>query len=169
MTYTIRPITPEDEEILWLMLFYAAHVFEEAGKTLADVKTNNGLAQYVINWGRSGDLGFLAVEDESDKVLGAVWARLFTGENKGYSATDDSTPELAIAVLPDFIGQGIGTALMRQFLDVAQQQFSVIALSVRANNPALRLYQRLGFEVVSEITNRVGTLSYDMRLVFAEK
>ena len=168
MTYSIRPITPEDEETLWLMLFYAAHVNEEAGKTLADARANSGLAKYVADWGRIGDLGFLAIDAKSGKALGAVWARLFVGDDKAYSATDDSTPELAIAVLPEVIGQGIGTTLMRHFLDVARHEFSAIALNVRADNPALRLYQRLGFEVVSEMTNRVGTLSYDMRLAFSE-
>jgi ribosomal protein S18 acetylase RimI-like enzyme len=37
-------------------------------------------------------------------------------------------------------------------------------LTVRANNPAYGLYQRLGFETMREIVNRVGTVSYEMHL-----
>jgi ribosomal protein S18 acetylase RimI-like enzyme len=161
--YTIRQVMPEDADILWLMLYYAAHVNEEDGKTLDETRRNPGLIKYVTDWGRAGDLGFLAVDN--DKAIGAVWARLFTGE-KAYSNTDDKTPELAIAVLPEYIGQGIGTQLMQYFLDAAAKQYPAVALNVRADNAAFRLYQRLGFQVVGEFTNRVGTLSYDMRYVF---
>jgi ribosomal protein S18 acetylase RimI-like enzyme len=165
VNFTIRPVKPEDEEILWLMLFHAAHVHEE-GKTLAETKANPGLATYVADWGRTGDLGFIAVDSDTNKALGAVWARLFSADDKGYSKTDDKTPELAIAVLPECIGQGIGTQLMQQFLDEAAKYYTAVTLNVRADNPALRLYQRLGFEIVGEFTNRVGTLSYDMRVFF---
>jgi ribosomal protein S18 acetylase RimI-like enzyme len=166
VTYTIRQVTPEDEEILWLMLYHAAHVPEE-GKTLAETKTNAGLAKYVADWGRKGDLGFIAVEADTAHAVGAVWARLFSADDKAYSQTDDKTPELAIAVVPEYVGQGIGTLLMQHFLDEAAKHYPAVALNVRADNPALRLYQRLGFEVVGEFTNRVGTLSYDMRVFFA--
>ena len=43
---------------------------------------------------------------------------------------------------------------------------------VRANNPARRLYERVGFVTVAEITNRVGGASFvttlDLRLAFAQ-
>ena len=39
-----------------------------------------------------------------------------------------------------------------------------IVLSVRANNPARSLYERLGFTVVAEITNRVGSRSLIMKV-----
>ena len=60
MIYTIRPIQATDEAFLWQMLFYAAHMHEEAGKTVADARQNPDLAKYVSNWGRPGDLGFVA-------------------------------------------------------------------------------------------------------------
>lgn len=165
MTVTIRQITSDDIDTLWLMLFYAAHVDEEDGKTVQDARNNLGLEKYVARWGRNGDLGFVALDEHSNQAVGAVWARLFVGD-KAYSVTDDDTPELAIAILPDYIGQGIGTQLMQIFLDAAKKQFPAVALNVRADNAALRLYKRLGFEVVTEMTNRVGTLSYDMRITF---
>ena len=166
MSYSIRSIEISDEAFLWQMLFYAAHMHKEAGKTVADAKQNPDLAKYVTNWGRSGDLGFVAVQNDSHAPLGAVWVRLYVGDNKAYSQTTDDTPELAIAVLPEEHGRGIGTHLLQQLLTAARPHYPAIALNVRADNPALQLYQRFGFVVVNELVNRVGGRSYNMRLTF---
>ena len=149
----IRPITVEDTDILWHMLYYAAHMNEDEGKTVDDARSDPFLRRYVEKWGQPTDLGFIA--EDNSQVLGAVWIRQFE---------DEPHPELAIAVLPEAIGQGIGTQLMERIIDESKNKFPIIMLSVRADNPALRLYQRLGFQTVKEITNRVGTLSYEMHL-----
>lgn len=166
MSYTLRSIETGDEAFLWQMLFYAAHMHEEAGKTVADAKQNPDLAKYITNWGRPGDLGLIAEQNDTHAPLGALWVRLYVGDDKAYSPTADDTPELAMAVLPAYIGRGIGTRLLQQFLAIARPHYPAIALNVRADNPALRLYQRLGFVVVNELVNRVGGRSYDMRLTF---
>ncbi len=161
--YTIRPVVADDEPFLWQMLYYAAHMHEEAGKTVAELHANPTLALYVQEWGRFGDFGFIAAATTTGMPLGAAWLRLYTGDNKAYSPTADDTPELAIALLPEYTGQGIGTVLLHELLAVARLHFPAVALSVRANNPALQLYQRLGFLIIGEMTNRVGGRSYDMR------
>lgn len=165
VTYTIRPLQSNDEPFLWQMLFYAAHMHEEPGKTVADTRQNPDLAKYVTAWGRPGDLGFVAI-CETDKPIGAVWVRLYRGADKAYSPTADNVPELAMAVLPAYIGQGIGTRLLQHLIVAARPHYPALALNVRADNPALRLYQRMGFVIVSEMVNRVGGVSYDMRLTF---
>lgn len=166
MSYVIRPVTAADEPFLWQMLYYAAHMHEEVGKTVLDAMQNPTLALYVTGWGRAGDLGFVAEIPATGELVGAAWVRLHQGEQKGYSQTADDTPELAIALLPKYLNQGIGTVLMRQLIEAARPHYPAIALSVRAENPAYRLYQRLGFVTVKEIVNRVGGMSYDMRLIF---
>jgi GNAT superfamily N-acetyltransferase len=160
--FTIRPAVAADESVLWQMLFYAAHMHDEPGKTVTDAQQNPALAIYAQDWGRAGDMGSIAVCE--GRAVGAAWLRLFPANAKAYSKTDDTTPELAIAVQPDFTGQGIGTALMQNLLTMAKSRYQVVALNVRADNPAVRLYQRLGFEIVGTMTNRAGTESYDMRL-----
>jgi len=159
--YTIQTALTSDEPILWKMLFYAAHMDEDADATIDDAKKHDTLVQYVREWGRDGDLGYIAWEVTSNSPTGAVWARIFPPK-EGYSTVNEGTPELAIAVLPEYIGQGIGTRLMRRLLTDAAELYPAVALNVRADNPALRLYKRLGFRIVREMTNRVGTLSYDM-------
>ena len=51
---------------------------------------------------------------------------------------------------PDLQRQGIGAQLMRTLQQEALQAKVRLALSVLKGNPALRLYERLGFKIVSE-------------------
>ena len=52
-----------------------------------------------------------------------------------------------IIVGSDFRGQGIGTVLVKHLIKVAKEKYdmSLIHLEVYENNPARRLYRRLGF------------------------
>lgn len=164
MSYTIRPLVAEDEPLLWEMLYHAAHMAED-GVTSADAaKTHPFLAKYVQGWGGAGDLGVAAIESVGGRALGVAWVRHFTGAEKNYSVVDETVPELAIAVLPGYTDQGIGTQLLMRLLDAARSLYSAIVLSVRADNPARRLYERVGFVAVDEITNRVGGTSLVMKV-----
>nr|WP_240518639.1 GNAT family N-acetyltransferase [Leptolyngbya sp. BC1307] len=135
--------------------------------SLAAVKANRDLVQYVHDWGRAGDFGVAAEQD--GELVGAAWLRLWSGEDKGYGYLADEIPELAIAVIPEIRGQGVGTALLKQLLALAQTHYPAVSLSIRMSNPALRLYQRLGFVAVagSEVINRVGDTSLTMIYRFA--
>jgi ribosomal protein S18 acetylase RimI-like enzyme len=55
-----------------------------------------------------------------------------------------------VALLPGFRGQGIGTHLLKELLHEGQRSSRVVTIHVEAFNPALRLYQRLGFSQVAE-------------------
>lgn len=165
-TYTVRLAVKEDEPFLWEMLYYAAHLDEEGETSLHAVKEHVGLVQYVRDWGRATDVGCIAVDTTSNRPIGAAWLRLLSGNEKTASYIDDVTPELAIAVAPNHLGRGIGTLLLRHVLAAAREQYSAVVLSVRATNPARHLYERLGFVVFGETLNRVGTVSFNMRVTF---
>lgn len=157
MDYTVRTLTVKDESIVWEMLRYASH---EA--TIESVQKQPCLACYALNWGRIGDVGYVAEKDQV--ALGAAWLRLWLEEEKGFGYVSDIIPELAIAVLPDYRGQGIGTLLLMRILEMAKDNFPAVSLSVRADNDVLRLYERAGFIKVSgsEIVNRKGEISFNM-------
>lgn len=108
------------------------------------------LARYVKAWGRGGDMGLVAVEVRSGEPIGAAWLRLLRGDERGYGYVDDETPELGMAVLPGHRGRGVGSDLLGHLLRSAAGLYRSVSLSVSADNPAVRLYERAGFERVRE-------------------
>jgi ribosomal protein S18 acetylase RimI-like enzyme len=164
LAYTIRLATPADESILWDMLFYAANMAADGATSSVAARSHPYLAEFVAGWGRPGDLGVIALDSADGSALGTAWLRRLIDPEKRYAAVADDVPELAIAVVPAAIGQGIGGALLGALLNLARGQYTAVALSVRASNPARRLYERHGFVVVDTITNRVGGQSFVMRV-----
>jgi ribosomal protein S18 acetylase RimI-like enzyme len=55
-----------------------------------------------------------------------------------------------IALLPAFRGRGAGSALLAELMDEAIEMAKRLSIHVERENPALRLYQRLGFRPVGE-------------------
>lgn len=55
-----------------------------------------------------------------------------------------------ISLLPEYRGAGLGGALLGELLVRADARGLAVGLHVEGHNPALRLYQRLGFEVVRD-------------------
>lgn len=156
---TIRPATPEDEAFMRRMLAVAARVYDEA---VAFEEPE--ISRYLDGWGRDGDVGFVA-EDDSGEPLGAAWARLFTNEEPAYGFVDEETPEMAVGVRSDARGRGVGMALVSRLIAEVGGKYPALSLSVREDNPASRLYRRLGFEGVGETGSRLGEgASLTMRL-----
>jgi len=50
-----------------------------------------------------------------------------------------------IAILPEFRGRGAGTYVLQALIEEARAAGKQLLLHVEAFNPALKLYQRLGF------------------------
>jgi ribosomal protein S18 acetylase RimI-like enzyme len=148
LSYQIRPAHPSDQDFLWEMLYQSLYVEEGNAPFTRDVLTLPHIARYVKDWGRAGDLGFIAVEIDSSQLIGAVWCRLSNVDDKGFAFIDEGTPEMGIAVLPEYRGQGVGTALLKRLLEEAANVYPAISLSVSPNNPAIRLYERLRFKLV---------------------
>jgi len=156
-----RPVGSDDEEFLWEMVYWAAHVDEDDGVTLADIRRDPDLVGHVDGYGRDGDLGVIAEVD--GRAVGAAWMRRFVPGVSDFSVfVDEDTPELVIAVVPEYVGAGVGGALLRVLFRHADDVVDQVVLSVRADNPAVRLYERFGFRETDRITNRVGTESLQM-------
>jgi ribosomal protein S18 acetylase RimI-like enzyme len=54
-----------------------------------------------------------------------------------------------IALLPEFRAKGIGSTLMKAIMNEAAEGAKTVRLHVERFNPALRWYERLGFEAVN--------------------
>jgi len=68
---------------------------------------------------------------------------------------DGDTPVLAIAVDERHRGQGMGTALLEAVVAGARADgVRALSLSVGRTNPALRLYERLGWQTLADPPTR---------------
>ena len=54
-----------------------------------------------------------------------------------------------IALFPEYRGRGLGAAAIDGLIREAAQSSMAVRLSVLCGNPAIRLYRRLGFDVIS--------------------
>ena len=105
---------------------------------------------YVKAWGRPGDTAVIALLDGFP--VGAAWFRLFKATSAGFGFVDEQTPELAVAVVPNARGKGVGSALLVSLLDRARADgYDAVSLSVdRHNEGAIALYKQYGFSQLEE-------------------
>ena len=148
----IRPIAESEFEFLFDLVYEAAYIPEGMERPPKSFVYEPDVSRYVENFGRRGDIAFILVNN--DQLVGGIWARLFSEECCGYGFVDNATPELGMAVFDGYRGQGYGTKLMLRLIEeLVAGGFKNVSLSVDRRNPALRLYERFGFEVVRENGN----------------
>jgi ribosomal protein S18 acetylase RimI-like enzyme len=145
----LRPGTDADIEHVKRALFEAVSWNPERELPPYEfVIAHRELARYHEGWGRRGDLAVIA--EREGEAVGASLCRLFTTEDHGHGYVDYETPELAVAVWAGHRGEGIGTRLMDGIEEAARAEgFAKLSLSVDADNPARRLYERLGYETLT--------------------
>lgn len=150
MAVIVRSADTYDEPFLWEMLYAAVHW--SPGETAPkpppeELLSEPGLRHYLEDWGRENDFAVIACGVEDGERLGAAWYRLFPANDPGYGFVDDATPDIAIAVVPNQRGMGVGGALLQALMDAALSNgFGAISLSVqKSNQTALKLYERNDF------------------------
>ncbi|MCL1895311.1 MAG: GNAT family N-acetyltransferase [Clostridiales bacterium] len=165
----IRQIEPSEYRLLEDFFYHAIFVPPGVATPARDIIYDPKLFIYVDGFGGEGDcgvvadlggrigggddcgvaadLGGIAGGSASPQVIGAAWARIIPA----YGYIDDETPELAISVLPDYRGQGVGTGLLTHLFGLLRERgCRQTSLSVHKLNAAARLYLRMGYEVFRE-------------------
>ena len=101
---------------------------------------------YVADFGkRKGDKCLVAEADAN--IIGAVWVRIMND----YGHVDDETPSFALSLLKEYRGYGIGTKLMQGMLEELRKNgYTQASLSVQKRNYAVKMYQKVGFEILRE-------------------
>lgn len=149
MKYTIREMRPEEAPLLRDFTYEA--IFQREGDPLIprDSLEHPSIKVYYENFGKPGDFALFAEQD--GKPVGAVWARILTGETKGFGNIDPFTPEFAISLYKEYRGNGVGTALMQAMLRLLKEKgYRKTSLAVQKDNYAVKMYQKVGFRIMKE-------------------
>ena len=142
----IRPILPDEVQVLDDFLYEAIFVPQGVDPPPRSIIENDDLQVYVRDFGESPHDHCLVAEYEG-KIVGAVWSRMMDD----YGHIDNKTPSLAISLFKEYRGQGLGTRILRQMLDLLHKEgYRQVSLSVQKENYALRMYQKAGFEIVAD-------------------
>ena len=116
-------------------------------EALIDLK---GHGYLLDNWGRAGDTAVVAESEES--AIGAAWYRYWTDDLHSYGYIDPATPELGLGVDASHRRRGVATSLLTALFALAREQgVRSLSLSVERDNPAVDLYQELGFERLCDV------------------
>lgn len=144
--HSIREVEAADQPILWELLYEALWEPPTSPKRPRSVLSNPYIAAYVQDWcSNETDLGFLALSQDGT-IAGGILSRLLLPPLEGGAFYDDKTPQVGIAIFPDFQGQGLGTSLFTRYLAAASTRFPRVSLGVHPeNHTAIRLYRRFGF------------------------
>ncbi|WP_394777855.1 GNAT family N-acetyltransferase [Undibacterium sp.] len=140
------PVEPQHQQTLWNLLHVSLWDPPPAGLRPREVLDLPGVAIYAQDWGKPTDVGVLAVD--GDTVMGGCWSRLLT---TGLGYVNDETPQLGIALFPEYQRKGLGTALMVHQLDTLRGRFPAVALTVHPQNGARLLYEKCGFVLHKEV------------------
>ncbi len=147
---TIRRLKNQESDFLADMLYEAIFIPEGHDPLPKEVIQDQSLSKYIESWGKD-KFDIALVMEVNKQLVGAIWGRLLIAERKGFGYVDDSTPELSMAVKPEYRNQGIGTELIKAIASEYQKiGVEYLSLSVDKANKASDLYKRLGCEIVEE-------------------
>lgn len=134
--FTARPYEPGDYEFVYELKKLCYHDYVEAlwGWNEADQR-----ARFASFMAEDGAEEMMAILLKDGQAIGMT--------NYEFSGAD--TLDICnICLLPQYRGKGIGGALLKQY--IAQNTRPVLKLQVYKNNPARRLYERMGFRTYEE-------------------
>ena len=114
----------------------------------------------LVSWSDEEKLAFLSQQFQAQHrhyqqhFAGAQFDLILLGDQPiGRLYVDRRADEIRIvdiALVPECRGRGIGGNIMRDLLLEAEAAGKPVRIHVERNNPALNLYQRLGFEHIAD-------------------
>ena len=141
----IRNIQPQEIPVLDDFLYEAIFIPQGVVPPRSIIEQDD-LQVYVRGFGDDPHDHCLVAEVDG-KIVGAVWVRIMDD----YGHLDSQTPSLAISLYKEYRGQGIGTQLLLQMMDLLRKEkYAQVSLSVQKENYALRMYEKAGFKIVED-------------------
>lgn len=145
---SLRPIGKEDEEILYAIYASTRESEMELVEGWSDEQKEHFLRQqfyaqhnYYLEY--YPNAAFWVIE-HNHEVVGRLYLRV-----------TQEVRIVDITLLPDRRNAGIGGQLLKDILEAAERENKNVSIHVECNNPALQLYERLGFKVVKEVSGGV--------------
>ncbi|WP_338817147.1 GNAT family N-acetyltransferase [Parvimonas micra] len=143
MNFIIRELKKCEIKLLDTFLYETIFIPEGVPEPSRDIINHPDLQIYISDFGKKDDICYVA--EVEGKVVGVVWTRIIND----YGHIDDETPSLSISLLKEYRKLGIGTKLMKQIiLALKEKGYKQVSLSVQKVNNAVRMYKKVGFEIV---------------------
>ena len=141
--FTLRSVESSDEQSLFQI--YASTRVEE-------------LAQ--VDWDAAQRESFLRMQftaqtryyhsEYPGAVFQVIWVEGAIAGRLSVHRRDQEIRIMDIALLPEYRGQGIGSQLLNALQRDAADSGRSLSIHVERLNPALRLYERLGFQMIED-------------------
>lgn len=146
MDYTIREMRTDEYPLLDDFLYQAIYQPDTTNLAPKSIINKPELQVYIKDFGKQKD-DYCFCAEANNRIVGAVWVRNING----YGSIDDVTVEFAISVFDEYQKMGIGTALMNRMLEhLIELNYQKASLAVQKENYAVRMYQKVGFEIACE-------------------
>ena len=146
MDYIIREMRIDEYPLLDDFLYQAIYQPDTTNLAPKSIINKPELRVYIKDFGKQKDDSCFCAEVDN-RVVGAVWVRNING----YGSIEDVTVEFAISVFDKYQRMRIGTALMKKMLEYLKKlNYQKATLAVQKENYAVRMYQKVGFEIVDE-------------------
>lgn len=136
---TSRPVEPDDEDFLYEIY-----------------KSTRSEEMKLVPWSEGQREAFLRMQFAAQQQFyGSKFPRpehymiLLDGERVGrlyLSRGESEIKILDITIIPERRGSGLGTPLLHQLISQAAEAKSALNIYVESQSPAVRLFERLGFE-----------------------
>lgn len=142
MDFNIRPVRPEDAEAL-----NEIRRMDGVRENVLGIISERAVRseEFIRGAGENDHLLVAEVKDNGiAKAVGLVGLHVKGNQRLRHSAN------IGIMVHADYQGKGIGTALLKKVLDLADNWLMLVRLELTAfveNEGAVRLYKSLGFEI----------------------
>jgi ribosomal protein S18 acetylase RimI-like enzyme len=142
-----REMTAGEAPFLETMLYQAIYTPEGSKPPEKTIIFEPILHHYIKDFGGKDDICMVA--QIHDTLIGAVWSRLFSNDERGYGFVDIDTPEISMAIEVQHRNSGVGAVLLYDFLGkLCERGYKQASLSVDLRNYAFPFYRKMGFEIV---------------------
>ena len=142
-TLTLRPVVPADDAFL-RRLYASTRAAELEIVAWSAAEKADFINMQFAAQSRHYAQAYAGASFDVVEIDGAPAGRLYL------SSSPTEMRIIDIALLPQHCGHGIGTGLLQDILGTARMSGRTVSIHVELENPARRLYERLGFVAIEQ-------------------